>query len=123
MKSGILILSVALLAGCVAYEKPAATSSSQASVVEPVYEQVAVGEDWLMTNQALKSYREGYVNATRHKAFAQSAVGAWSWKSNRTSATHAMKNALIDCQKNNGRHEADHPCKIINVDGHWSGKR
>jgi hypothetical protein len=123
VKQGILVLSVALLAGCASYQMPAATSSSELSAVEPVFEQAAVGEDWIMTNQALKSYREGYVSATRHKAFAQSAVGAWSWKSNRTSATHAIQNALIDCRKNNGRHEADHPCRIINVDGQWSGKR
>jgi len=76
VKQGILVLSVALLAGCASYQMPAATSSSELSAVEPVFEQAAVGEDWIMTNQALKSYREGYVSATRHKAFAQSAVGA-----------------------------------------------
>ncbi len=74
-----------------------------------------------MTNQALKSYREEYIHATEHKAFAQSAVGAWSWKSNRTSIKHAIENSLIDCQKNNKGHEAEHPCKIINVDGKWGG--
>jgi hypothetical protein len=100
---------------------PPATSTGQ--IIEPTFEQKAVGEASIMTNQALKSYREEYVHATKHKAFAQSDVGAWSWKSNRTSIKHAIENSLIDCQRNNKRHEAEHPCKIINVDGKWVGER
>lgn len=123
MRSGILIVFIALLVGCATYEKPIPTATSTSETVEPSFEQKAVGEAAIMTNQALKSYREEYVHATEHKAFAQSDVGAWSWKSNRTSIKHAIENSLIDCQRNNKRHEAEHPCKIINVDGTWAGER
>jgi hypothetical protein len=112
-----------LLVGCATYEQPIPTATSTGKIVEPSFEQKAVGEASIMTNQALKSYREEYVYATEHKAFAQSDVGAWSWKSNRTSVKHAIENSLIDCQRNNKRHEAEHPCKIINVDGKWAGER
>ena len=123
MRSGILIVFIALLVGCATYEKPIPTPTSTNETVEPSFEQKAVGETAIMTNQALKSYREEYIHATEHKAFAQSDVGAWSWKSNRTSIKHAIENSLIDCQRNNKRHEAEHPCKIINVDGTWAGER
>lgn len=123
MRSGILIVFIALLVGCATYEQPIPAATSSGEIVEPAFEHKAVGEASIMTNQALKSYREDYVHATQHKAFAQSDVGAWSWKSNRTSIKHAIKNALIDCQRNNRRHEAEHPCKIINVDGKWAGER
>ncbi|MEC7815698.1 MAG: hypothetical protein VX939_05475 [Pseudomonadota bacterium] len=123
MKSGTFIVFSAVLVGCATYEQPMSPTTSPGDISEPVFEQKAVGEASIMTNQALKSYREGYVHATEHKAFAQSDVGAWSWKSNRTSIKHAIGNALIDCQGNNRRHEAEHPCKIINVDGKWTGER
>jgi hypothetical protein len=122
LKPEILVLTFILLAGCSTHQNPASNSTSTIAGIAPASVQANFDEDSIMTNQALKSYRDGYVHATRHKAFAQSAVGAWSWKSNRTSAKHAKQNALIDCQKNNGRHEAEHPCRIINVDGQWSGK-
>jgi hypothetical protein len=123
LRSGIFIVFSALLVGCATYEQPIPTATSTGKIVEPSFEQKAVGEASIMTNQALKSYREEYVYATEHKAFAQSDVGAWSWKSNRTSVKHAIENSLIDCQRNNKRHEAEHPCKIINVDGKWAGER
>jgi len=123
LRSGIFIAVSALLVGCATYEQPIPTAASTGNTVEPSFEQKAVGEASIMTNQALKSYREDYVHATEHKAFAQSDVGAWSWKSNRTSVKHAIENSLIDCQRNNKRHEAEHPCKIINVDGKWAGER
>ena len=123
MRSGIFIVFITSLVGCASYEQPIPTATGTGEIVEPSFEQKAVGEASIMTNQALKSYREEYVHATEHKAFAQSDVGAWSWKSNRTSTKHAIENSLIDCQKNNKRHEADYPCRIINVDGRWAGER
>lgn len=123
LRSGIFIVFIPLLVGCATYEQPIPTETSTSEIVEPSFEQKAVGEALIMTNQALKSYREEYVHAIEHKVFAQSDVGAWSWKSNRTSIKHAIDNSLIDCQKNNKRHEAEYPCKIINVDGKWAGKR
>jgi len=122
LKPAIFIVFIALLVGCATYEQPMPPATSTVEIIEPTFEQKAVGEASIMTNQALKSYREEYVHATEHKAFAQSDVGAWSWKSNRTSIKHAIENSLIDCQRNNKRHEAEHPCKIINVDGQWAGE-
>jgi hypothetical protein len=123
LRSGIFVVFIPLLVGCATYEQPLPPAASTGEIIEPTFEQKAVGEASIMTNQALKSYREEYVHATKHKAFAQSDVGAWSWKSNRTSIKHAIENSLIDCQRNNKRHEAEHPCKIINVDGRWAGER
>ena len=123
MRSGIFIVFIPLLVGCATYEQPIPAATSTGQNVEPSFEQKADGEASIMTNQALKSYREEYVHATEHKAFAQSDVGSWSWKSNRTSIKHAIENSLKDCQKNNKRHEAEYPCKIINVDGKWAGER
>ncbi|OZC35971.1 hypothetical protein B9Q17_17170 [Marinobacter vinifirmus] len=123
LRLGIFLVFIALLAGCAAHQQPVPAATSAGGTVEPTFEHEAVGEASIMTNQALKSYREEYVNATQHKAFAQSDVGAWSWKSNRTSIKHAIENSLIDCQKNNKRHEAEYPCKIINVNGKWAGER
>ena len=123
MRSGIFIVVSALLVGCATHEQPISTATSAGEIVESSFDQKAVGENSLMTNQALKSYREGYVHATEHKAFAQSDVGAWSWKSNRTSVRYAIENSLKDCQRNNKRHEAEYPCKIINVDGKWVGEQ
>jgi hypothetical protein len=123
LRSGIFVVFIPLLVGCATYEQPMPPAASTGEIIEPTFEQKAVGEASIMTNQALKSYREEYIHATKHKAFAQSDVGAWSWKSNRTSIKHAIENSLIDCQRNNKRHESEHPCKIINVDGRWAGER
>lgn len=123
MRPGIFIVFIPLLVGCATYEQPIPAAPGIGEIVEPSFEQKAVGEASIVTNQALKSYREEYVHATEHKAFAQSDMGAWSWKSNRTSIQYAIENSLIDCQKNNKRHEAKYPCEIINVDGKWAGER
>ncbi|MBU2952723.1 hypothetical protein [Marinobacter sp. F3R08] len=123
MRSGIFIVFISLLVGCAAYEQPIPAATSIGEIAEPSFEKKTVGEASIMTNQALRSYREEYIHATEHKAFAQSDVGSWSWKSNRTSIKHAIENALIDCQKNNKKHEAEYPCKILNVDGKWAGER
>lgn len=123
MRAGTFIVFIPLLVGCATYQQPTHSAPGTGEIVEPSFEQKAVGEASIVTNQALKSYREEYVYATEHKAFAQSDMGAWSWKSNRTSIQHAIENSLIDCQKNNKRHEAKYPCEIINVDGKWAGER
>jgi hypothetical protein len=73
----------------------------------------------IITNSALKSYKNKYVNAKSHKAFAQSKSGAAYWKSDRTSKKHAMESALVSCQVHNKKFESMYPCRIINVDGVW----
>ena len=120
MKSGIFIASILFLVGCASQGQTVPAVTDKDAVIEPVIEQNAAGEASIMTNPALKSYREEYVHATEHKAFAQSESGAWSWKSNRTSIGYAIDNALIGCQRNNRRYEEEYPCKIINIDGVWT---
>ncbi len=122
LRSGIFIVFIALLVGCASHQKPISAAKSKGEIVVPTFEREAFGEASIMTNQALRSYREEYVHATEHKAFAQSDSGSWSWKSNRTSIDYAIGNSLIECQKNNKRHEAEYPCKIININGEWVGE-
>ena len=93
--------------------EPAVIVEKEISKIEPF------SIESIITNQALKSYKNKYLKATSYKAFAQSESGAWNWKSNRTSAKHAMKSALVSCQVNNKKSENLYPCKVINVDGIW----
>lgn len=117
-----MVLIMALV-GCASHQQHVDTPKSANGTVNKSFENPATSEASIMTNQGLRSFREQYVNATEHKAFAQSDSGAWSWKSNRTTREYAIRNALIDCQKQNKRHEEEYPCKIINVDGKWVGER
>jgi hypothetical protein len=77
------------------------------------------GPESIIRNDALSSYNEGYIKASKNKAFAQSLSGAWGWRSNRTSAQHAKTSALIVCEKNNIRYQSLYPCKIVNLNGNW----
>ena len=122
MRSGIFI-AFFLLGGCASVQHPTPSATSDSATPKSTFAFEATGEASLMTNQALRSFRNQYLQATEHKAFAQSDSGAWSWKSNRTTREYAIMNALIDCQKQNKRHEADYPCKILNVDGEWVGNQ
>jgi hypothetical protein len=120
LRSGTFVVFV-LLGGCASVQHPAPPAKGDSATPKATFEVEATGEASLMTNQALRSFRNQYLQATEHKAFAQSDSGAWSWKSNRTTREYAIMNALIDCQKQNKRHEAAYPCKILNVDGEWVG--
>lgn len=128
MKGVVFAVGVLALGGCVvpppqdpypAMDDMNTTSQERSFLID----KQARDMDALMTNQAVASYRNEYLKATAHKAFAQSDSGAWSWKSNRTSIEHAINNALIGCRANNKRSEAEYPCKIINIDGEWTGMR
>ncbi len=127
MRVCILALAI-LLSGCAANEKSTVNegiaSSEPIELIEDKTKKIKpIGIKSIITNQALRSYKGKYSEATSHKAFAQSASGAWNWKSNRTSKEHATNSALISCQANNKKYEELHPCRVINIDGEWTNQQ
>ncbi len=76
-------------------------------------------ESLIMSNKALDSYREKFVGTTKHKAFAQSDNGSWSWRSSTRSRDDAIAKALTACRKNNKKHETAFPCRIVNLNDNW----
>ena len=80
----------------------------------------AVGGIIIKRKSALRSFREKYLDAKGHKAFAQSDSGNWNWRSNRTSKEHAINNALASCRGRNQDFKNWQPCKIIHLDEKWT---
>lgn len=115
MKKAGIILSV-----CFVSVLPVLAQEAMPEVA--TYKSNAIGEDSIISNRALKSFRGEYKDAIKHKAFAQSDSGSWGWRDNRTSKEHAMNSALIACQQNNKKAEAQYPCKIIHVNDEWIKK-
>jgi len=74
----------------------------------------------LIREEALSSFRQKYIPAKGHKAFAQSASGNWNWRSARTSKDHAINSALASCRARNQDFENGQPCKIINLNDEWT---
>lgn len=102
MKYGVVGLLALALSACSSQhsvEQGEPPERTESKLEEPlVYD-----ESSIILNEALRSYKEKYTAASIHKAFAQSPNGAWSWKSNRTSRKHAVRNALMACRSNNGK--------------------
>lgn len=120
MKGICFLLACLALAGCSSHTLDLAPAApSFASTV--IMDDSARDESVLRTNAALKSYREQYTKAEKHKAFAQSASGAWNWRADRTTREYAVENALMGCRANN-KAESEFPCKIINIDDEWAGR-
>ena len=75
----------------------------------------------ILSDEAFKSYKNKYVGAESHKAFAQMTKsdwkGAWAWNYGHSSVTGAIEGALENCEQNNKKST---PCKIVNVDGYWT---
>ena len=115
----ICITVMLFISGCAVSPSPTSNEMVSEGGIKK-YTNSESGVNLIITNQALKSYHEKYLVAEKHKAFAQSLSGSWSWMANRTSAEHAKTSALVGCQKNNIKNEKLYPCKIINVDGMWS---
>lgn len=113
------LIVACLITGCATTDKPSVNPQSKPTKAITIYVNDEKGLDSLITNQALKSFKTDYTKASKHKAFAQSVSGAWNWKSNRTSKEHAIKSALIGCQRNNKKSEDLYPCNVINIDGKW----
>ena len=76
----------------------------------------------LMSKKALNSYREKFLTERKNKAFAQSDTGSWSWRSSAKSEADAKQKALSSCRKNNKKHEAFYPCRIVNTNNNWQGE-
>lgn len=122
MGKGVLVILVALLCGC-ATGPSVVPSGSMAPYADLIFDPHALDESAIQETRALEDFREGYGAAGGHKAFAQSGLGAWAWTSGRTSSEHAVRSALTKCRAYNRGHEAEFPCRLINVDGRWTGKR
>jgi len=117
-----ILISALLLTSCAATETTVVNKNikpAQKSVIAK-FEPYSI--DSIITNSALASYKNKYVKAKSHKAFAQSQSGTSYWKSNRTSKKHATDSALIACQVHNKKFEDTYPCKIININGVWVTK-
>lgn len=120
MNKCLILFSIVLLGGCAAEMQTRSGNQSafpQSKIT--MYENKAEGINTIISNKALESFKTEYAEAPENKAFAQSASGAWNWKSNRTSVEHAKTSALIGCQRNNKKSENLYPCKIININGAW----
>jgi hypothetical protein len=113
-----IIFAAAFVSGCGACNQVKESADRPAQVQQ--YSNNAKGIHSLITKQAKSSFKKKYKKATKHKAFAQSVSGAWSWKSSRTSVEHAKTSALVGCQKNNKDNEKAYPCELINVNGKWT---
>jgi hypothetical protein len=118
MKYLAITLGAIVLFGC-ATHGPTQSVPPKSEPNIKIYSNNQSGIESIITNQALKSFNTEYAKATKNKAFAQSASGAWNWKSNRTSIEHAKNSALIGCQRNNKKSEGSYPCKVINLNDNW----
>ena len=118
MKYLAMAIGVIVLSGC-ATQGPIQSELPKSEQKIKLYSNSNLGIESIITNKALKSFNTKYVKATKNKAFAQSASGAWNWKSDRTSVEHAKTSALIGCQHNNKKSEDLYPCKVINLNGNW----
>jgi thiol-disulfide isomerase/thioredoxin len=81
---------------------------------------VNAGEEQIKSNTALSSFRTEYAAAAKPKAFVQSPVGAWSWRSDRTSE-QAIDTAIRNCTST--LRPKDSPCVVIHVDDDWIPKK
>jgi hypothetical protein len=118
MKYLAITLGIIVLSGC-ATQGQIQSEPPKSELKIKLYSNNKSGIESIITNQALKSFNTDYAKATKNKAFAQSASGAWNWKSNRTSIEHAKNSALIGCQRNNKKSEYSYPCKVIHLNGNW----
>ena len=79
-----------------------------------------IGDIIINREKAFASFRDKYLSAKGHKAFAQSDSGNWNWRSNRTSKEHAIHSALASCRARNLEFEKTQPCRVINLNDKWS---
>ena len=70
-----------------------------------------------MTAEALREYRQGYMHARGHKAFAISSGGTHAWHAGANTANEASENALTSCMQ--AMRPGDEGCRIVELDGQW----
>ncbi|PCJ38625.1 MAG: hypothetical protein COA99_11630 [Moraxellaceae bacterium] len=118
MKYSIVLILTFLGTGCTTQQFM--QSNVKESTVPTIYQNNKVGVTSIISNKALKSFKNDYAKTPKNKAFAQSTSGAWNWRSDRTSIEHAVTSALIACQRKNRKAEDLYPCKIIHINDSWS---
>ena len=67
--------------------------------------------------EAVTVFRDEYIPAPSHKAFALSPSGAWGWRAGGASPESAAAAALEACDAKRG--EYTRPCDLANVNGSW----
>jgi hypothetical protein len=108
-----------LLAAC---ETPRPSFELDMEKYADVIEREASSPGDLIRKQAIDTNERDYALADRHKAIAQSRSGAWSWSQGRETPEAAIDEALQKCRRQNRRHEAERPCKLIKVDVYWASE-
>ncbi len=117
MRSKVLLLLTLTVTGCTTQQVKNSAAEEPKKIT--IYQNYEVGIASIILNKALTSFKNEYSKASKNKAFSQSVSGAWNWKSDRTSAEHAITSALIACQKNNKKLEDVYPCKVIHINDSW----
>ena len=110
-----------LLAGC-ATNSVTQTPISEIDIqrFKPLLNKDARNTNIFKTNYVVDKYTKAYVNRKHHKAFALSESGAWAYKSDFIDLSLAIEGALGSCELSNKENQAQQPCQIINIDGHWA---
>lgn len=80
----------------------------------------SAGEEQIKLKNALSSFREDYSPAKNHKAFAQSAEGAWAWSAEKATVQNAIDDAVARCTNN--LKPGQGLCIAIHIDTEWVPK-
>ena len=93
-------------------------------VKEPIFGELTgkvKSVDDLVTFSARKSYQNKYSKKDNPKVFAQSATGAWQWKSKDSSdlTLDDLKEKALELCNDNWRIRTGHACRLVNINGEW----
>ena len=77
--------------------------------------------DVLPTFDAANAFRDEYLPARGHKAFAVSSGKSWGYKVGAASAHDAVRGALAACDAKRQPYTA--PCQLVNLNGQWARMR
>jgi hypothetical protein len=70
-----------------------------------------------MTAEAMREYKQRYLLAPNHKAFAISAGGSHAWVAGASSQNDARERAVTNCI--GAMRSGDDGCRIVDADGDW----
>ena len=71
----------------------------------------------LLSPDAVSAFRDEYMAAARHKAFAVSSTGSWGWKAGAGSSESAATSALESCDAKRKLYTP--ACELVNVNDSW----
>ncbi len=71
----------------------------------------------LPSPDAVSAFRDGYMAAARHKAFAVSSTGSWGWTAGAASSESAAAGALASCDAKRKLYTP--ACELVNVNDSW----